>query len=452
MSPERYLKERVRTLKIGKCYIMKDWQEEGFALVIVTRLHKQGTYTLGVYTVDRFCLGVKDSFYEFNLDEESYNQFLDDTSGELVEISYNEAHNIIYGALEFAAEGGIKPCKSWALTKYILEEDDDHVPLIDVEMGYHGKHFLVAHNQSELSKYLPILKKNLPEDEIEYILSDNDDDDEEEDDDESKWNTNLVEENVQPKHFEKVPEPTLHHPEVLEILKVDFMKKRDIQKILALPHDTLREDLQAVVRYLMTVKDENCIGGELLNSLLLLGEVGNEDSLRLILDSMRLDIDFSLFYLGHVAVEAYLPALTKLGKDHLDWLFDFLYEKGRHNVMREHIFNAVTMINYNFPEKHDEIIQRMKALAKFYCTALPKAEGCDSATAAWYVTCCDDLCEEELIPEVKSLFATGLVEDESCGLEQEVIDSIHQHKGLITGFMPIDIYEEIKEIKKRFER
>lgn len=51
----------------------------------------------------------------------------------MVEIPYEVAHNLIYGSIEFAGEAGIEPVDEWGITQYILEEDDDNVPLIEYQ-------------------------------------------------------------------------------------------------------------------------------------------------------------------------------------------------------------------------------------------------------------------------------------------------------------------------------
>jgi tetratricopeptide (TPR) repeat protein len=53
------------------------------------------------------------------------------------------AHNIIYGAVEFALENDIEPDDSFILTEMILEEDDERIPLIDIEFGHNGVPLLV---------------------------------------------------------------------------------------------------------------------------------------------------------------------------------------------------------------------------------------------------------------------------------------------------------------------
>ena len=61
MSPERYMRERVRNLPIGKCYINPDWEEDGLAHIIVTRERAGGKLVYGSFLVDTLCLGIKDA-------------------------------------------------------------------------------------------------------------------------------------------------------------------------------------------------------------------------------------------------------------------------------------------------------------------------------------------------------------------------------------------------------
>ena len=57
------MKQRVRSLELGKCYISDDIEEYGQGHVVVTRMHTGGRISVAFYLVDIFCLGVKDSFY-----------------------------------------------------------------------------------------------------------------------------------------------------------------------------------------------------------------------------------------------------------------------------------------------------------------------------------------------------------------------------------------------------
>lgn len=183
-SPQRFVRERMRTVKIGKCYMFADeeWRD-GLGYVIVIREHTGGKKSFAVYMVDRWCVGVKDTFFNVRQDDDSIDELLSRV-GEyrLQEVSYNEAHNMVWGAVDYAEEAGIKPHKDFATTQYFLEEDTDEIPLIEYEFGKDGKHYLVAKSQLELSKYLQPMKKNLSENEYTCVVADYDEDDDEWDD------------------------------------------------------------------------------------------------------------------------------------------------------------------------------------------------------------------------------------------------------------------------------
>ncbi len=193
LSPESYIKNKARNLEIIECLINEGWQEGGLAQIMVARKHKTGNITMGLFLVDTFCLGVKNTFFRFNISEYVYNDFKEEVfKGESVEIDYTLAHNIIYGALEFAEEYGFYPDKSFSnVTKYILDDDED-VDIIDLEFGKDGKPFLVITDENEpYKKYLSILDESagpgnytfmLPNDEMSEEFDEMDEFEEEYDD------------------------------------------------------------------------------------------------------------------------------------------------------------------------------------------------------------------------------------------------------------------------------
>lgn len=171
LSPERYIKEKARLLPIVECWITDGWDKCGLGTAIVARQHKNGNYTLGIYMFDTFCCGLTDSLYHFNVPEYEYREMLEEGCAtlEMNPISYEELHNLIYGAVAFAEEAGLGPHSSFKLTQYILEEDTDEIPLIEYEFGKDGKHFLVATSRFQVNTLLPVMKKNLGDD-FSYVL------------------------------------------------------------------------------------------------------------------------------------------------------------------------------------------------------------------------------------------------------------------------------------------
>jgi hypothetical protein len=181
LTPEQYIKQKARSLPVTECRINEEWQKYGSAMILVVRQHPNGKHTCASFWVDTFCLGVMDSHYFFSLDEDAYQDLINGFE-EYIPISYNEVHNIIYGAIEYAEEAGIMPDASFKLTQYMLEEDTDDIPLIEYEFGRDGRHCLMAKNRLEASRYIPILEKHLGNN-YDLFISGTDSDGEDFDDD-----------------------------------------------------------------------------------------------------------------------------------------------------------------------------------------------------------------------------------------------------------------------------
>jgi hypothetical protein len=139
-TPENQIRTRARNLAIGDCWITENWEGMREANVLVTRKHNQGGTTFAVYLIDLALLGVKDTFYQFNMPPSEFDDFIKDyTENEgSVKIDYPFAHNLIYGAIAYAEEYDFHPHKDFAVSQYVLEEDSEEIPLIELEFGVDG--------------------------------------------------------------------------------------------------------------------------------------------------------------------------------------------------------------------------------------------------------------------------------------------------------------------------
>ncbi len=183
ISPKKYIETKARSLPIYKCLITPDWKEMDMANVIIMRKHITGNVTLGYYLIDLLCLGVKDTFYHFNISEPEAEERLESIMDFLEACDYDLAHNIIYAGHDFAMEFDIPPHKDFKLTKYILQEDDDYVPLIDIHTGApDGKPHLMINPQGQGKWALEKLIKNAGEGNYYYTTEDIDDEDEDDED------------------------------------------------------------------------------------------------------------------------------------------------------------------------------------------------------------------------------------------------------------------------------
>jgi hypothetical protein len=211
MSPVQYfLSGRARTLELAECLINSDWKESGISSVVVARRHKTGNITFGTFLVDTYCLGLKNAGQGFNKFEDDYEDYkeqigLSHQNGMMI-IDYDLAHNIIYGAIQYAAKLGFEPHKDWKYGQMILQSLNA-VPKIDIEFGKDGKPVYISGPYDKVPQIVEKLKKSVGEGNFEVIINVNslgsdsgfglndldfDDDDDFEDDDDEENDTQDV--------------------------------------------------------------------------------------------------------------------------------------------------------------------------------------------------------------------------------------------------------------------
>ena len=200
LSPKKYIETKARSLPIHKCIVNENWENSKMVHAVIMRRHVTGNITMGYYLVDLMCLGVKDTFYEFNVSESYADERFNKAGFNLIEVDYATAHNIIYAGHDFAMDYEITPHKDFALTKFILQEDNDNIPLINIATGYNdGKPHLMINELGEGKWALPLLKKNAGEGNYFYSdfstgfkhEDDSDEDDFDEDAEDDGFNDNL---------------------------------------------------------------------------------------------------------------------------------------------------------------------------------------------------------------------------------------------------------------------
>ena len=204
MSPRQYIQSgRARTLEIFECLVSADWQEAGMCTVIVARQHKTGNITWGMYLLDTYCLGVKDTSAVFNRSEEDYERYKNQMTRVhpvMLPIDYDMAHNLVFGAAAYAATLGFKPHKDWGDSQFILlPANSSEVEKMDIEFGKDGKPFYISGPYDNAGKIMAQLDAAVGEGNYVFIagmgdlsnnmfsddMFDNDEDDNFDDDDDN---------------------------------------------------------------------------------------------------------------------------------------------------------------------------------------------------------------------------------------------------------------------------
>ena len=468
LSPENYIRQKGRNLTIAECFITPGWEEVGECNILVARKHVSGNYTVGFYLVDTYCLGVKDAGYRYNLSENEYAELKEDLGDNFEPTSYEEVHNIIYGALEYAEDLGFRPHKDFAVAQYLLEEDTDDIPYIEYEFGCNGRPNLVVDTLAEFNRYAPTLRKAVGNDFDFYIAEEDDYEDDEDDDYEDDEDEELTAENEVIKKiikkFDKLseekksmiisgmgnfikriekskslPQTTYNyqHPEYPQTLDLthkelnilflpeynEELEKETVDKILSLPRKTLIKDLENCILYEIgqncediSVRNQNEDSyGLFAHSMQLLADMKSTESLPVILEIMRQNQAFYEFFFGDFAHKIFNPVLYELAKNQLSVLLSYAKEPGLYPFFRILVSPVVEMVVKKEPERRPEVIAWYGELLDFLNEKINDTAYYDANFAGMLMNEPMNIHAKELLPKIKRLYETGLVNEIACG-------------------------------------
>ena len=174
-SPEKYILSKARKLPFHECLINDTWKESGLATILISKKQPGGNYTYAMYLVDVFCLGLKNTLFNFNYNEAMYKEMKETYvygHENVVTCDIVKAHNIIYGAIDYAEELGFQPDKHFKITEYLLNPNLINDGIDEIEFGYEGKPFFIAGPDDNTSRIISILEKNVGKGNFEIMFSD----------------------------------------------------------------------------------------------------------------------------------------------------------------------------------------------------------------------------------------------------------------------------------------
>ena len=149
------------------------WREAGLATILLSRKQPDGNILFGVYLVDIFCLGLKNTYCNANFALPKYEQEVRDS------ISRNEtltdcpiplAHHIIYGAIDYASKLGFRPQRDFRLSRYILEKQSRFEESVEVEFGKDGKPFYIVGPDDNAELIIRKLERRVGEGNFHFLF------------------------------------------------------------------------------------------------------------------------------------------------------------------------------------------------------------------------------------------------------------------------------------------
>ena len=133
---------RAREFPFVGCLVQPGWQKYGTASLLVARTQPTDEIVFARFLVDTFCLGVRHTFYGVNVDPSQFNS---DILPRLFQgepptsLNVEVAHEIVYGAIEYAEGIGFRPHRSFRQTQLVLDPPDAHPRGGAIEFGYKGR-------------------------------------------------------------------------------------------------------------------------------------------------------------------------------------------------------------------------------------------------------------------------------------------------------------------------
>jgi hypothetical protein len=235
ISPRKYFETRLRQLPVFKCFVNADWEDEKMATIMVLRKHVNGNVSGSNFLVDLLCLGVKDTTWFFNTEEDELLGLTENAEVPMMEIPYELAHNIVYAGLEFAADYEIKPHVDFSIARYVLEDDYDSIPLIEIETGENGIPHLIERHPGQYADAHAKLKKHAGTGNFRVSIAFDTEDDADETEDE--WNeegeSEIYSDNIELGSLTLINAALLSNEDLHDDLKFKTREETEQQKIFA---------------------------------------------------------------------------------------------------------------------------------------------------------------------------------------------------------------------------
>jgi hypothetical protein len=174
LSPQVIIRH-ARTFPLFECLISDNWQKDDMGLVqiLLARQQPDGDICFGVYLIDKYCLGLKNTFANANFSQTRYeNEVRSRIFREQVpeECPLELAHQMIYESIEYAAQFGFEPEKDFALSQYLLEPRGELEEPYHLTFGKDGKPFFIAGPHDNAARLMRQLEKTAGPGNYHYMM------------------------------------------------------------------------------------------------------------------------------------------------------------------------------------------------------------------------------------------------------------------------------------------
>jgi hypothetical protein len=174
LSPHTWVRQ-ARKFPIKECLISRGWQtgNEGLIQVAIARQQPDGLIAFGVYLVDVYCLGLKNTFCNANISAAEYQR---DVIGHVSQTTPMErcnpelAHQMVYQGIEYAAQFGFRPQRDFKWSQYILAPRGELPEPYKLTFGKDGKPLFISGPYDNAQAILARLERNPGPGNYDYVI------------------------------------------------------------------------------------------------------------------------------------------------------------------------------------------------------------------------------------------------------------------------------------------
>ena len=141
INPRRLLR-MARQMPVEGAWVQQGWQEQGVARVLIARTQPNDNMMFGEYIVDYFCAGIKDASYASNVNRETFsNEVIPRlySGTPPLDIEASLAHEVIWGAVEYAEGLGFDPHRNFREASRILDPAGAIPRSGSIDFGYQDR-------------------------------------------------------------------------------------------------------------------------------------------------------------------------------------------------------------------------------------------------------------------------------------------------------------------------
>ena len=162
--------EQAHNFPLLECWIDRDWKENGLARVVVARQQADERVLYATYLVDYYCLGVKDCMWRADVSLNTFHKRLPQMVGTPQRCEPSLAHQLIYGAINYAQRWGFQPHPDFKAASQILEPRGSLPEKHDIEYGHGGKPLFIPGPYDNSRWVINKLAETAGEGNFEYMM------------------------------------------------------------------------------------------------------------------------------------------------------------------------------------------------------------------------------------------------------------------------------------------